>query len=117
MANLAAIIETSTQSPTAVSHRTDLCELLKRELRHKDRREVASSMGVSIHVLNGWVAEGRRQSRFPAECVDSFCRTVGSDALRIFLLGPELASQLRLGQSLLAASNTRGVLRFRRRRQ
>jgi hypothetical protein len=88
-----------------------LREILKRELRGKDRRAIALALGISVHVLNGWIAAGRRQSRFPAEQIENFCRAVGSDELKRFILGAQLNELLRLGECVAVTLNGRARLR------
>lgn len=82
----------------------------------KTREAIAAELSeqtgtrVTLHMLNEFTAESRRQYRFPAAWVVPFCRITGDDSLQRLLLGPELAEVLRIGESEVANHHLKSQL-------
>lgn len=55
---------------------------------------------ITVNSINNWTAPGREVSLLPAAFVRAVCECTGDDALRRFLLGPKLATLLRLGEAV-----------------
>lgn len=85
------------------------CPLKTRETIATELSEQTGTR-ITLHMLNEFTADSRRQYRFPAAWVVPFCRITGDDSLQRLLLSPELAEILRIGESEIASHHLKSQL-------
>jgi hypothetical protein len=86
-----------------------LDEAVPRSCRPDISKKMSDITGqtISVHMLNAWLAPGRALARFPVVFVEAFCAATGDDALKRFILGPELLEILELGERAAAILDER----------
>lgn len=70
----------------------------------KSREQIAEELSlahdlrVSVHMLNNWTGDSKRERRVPAEVVPALCAVLGDDSLQKLLLSEEQRAKLELGE-------------------
>jgi len=110
MAKLPSIFDNANSVPLQDS---DVRKTLRVSIHGLSRDQVCEQMSeelgcpISVHMLNSWIAPGRKLARFPVIFVEAFCRATGCDALKRLLLGPRLCELLELGERAAAILDER----------
>jgi len=80
----------------------------------KERPQIALVMTedlgrpITVNMLNDFVRESKNgAAKFPLCYADAFCRAVGDDRLKRFILGPQLCELLELGERAAAILDER----------
>jgi hypothetical protein len=132
MSNLATVLEMPSAASVAEpsARRFQECDskirdFLRRAVKVLGREAVAARISelldlrISVHVLNSWIAPGKRSAKFPLAYLDAFCKATGSDDLRRFALGVEREKLFDLWECLVTELNApaqRRLLKTRKKR-
>jgi hypothetical protein len=55
---------------------------------------------VTVHMLNDFTCQGKKQSRFPAAFIAAFCEATSDDSLHRFAAGERLSKMIRIGEDV-----------------
>lgn len=67
----------------------------------------AQGLNVSVHILNNWTGDSKRERRLPAVVIPAICAVLGDDLLQRLLLTQEQLARLELGESVSKWLNKR----------
>lgn len=60
---------------------------------------VVHGLRVSVHILNNWTGDSKRERRVPAEAVPALCAVLGDGSLQKLLLSDDQRGKLELGEA------------------
>ena len=74
----------------------------KSRLQIVDELNGRHGVAISVHILNNWTGDSKRERRIPAEIIPALCDALNDDSLQRLLMSTEQIAQLQLGKSVAA---------------